>query len=99
MLRFEVDIYIYRSIYTWNLFILYFEAQTLLKKGPFQLKQGSFGFQVYVYIYIDQSSTLVSEVDAEKLGASRTPHGRSLIGPSKRTRARRGMKEYNLALG
>ena len=50
----------------------------------------------YLY-YIDilcsktVSPTFVAEVDAEKLGASRTPHGRSFVGPS-RTRARRGMR-------
>ncbi len=37
--------YVIYTVYTWNLFVLYFGP----KQGLFQSKQGSFGFQVYIY--------------------------------------------------
>ena len=36
---------------SWNLFVLYFGVLNPPKEGPFQSKQGSFGFKVYIYIY------------------------------------------------
>ena len=36
-------------IYTWNLFVFYFLQMTPPKQGLFPSKQGSFGFQVYIY--------------------------------------------------
>ena len=46
------------NIYTWNLFVLYFWASTLQNKAEIPIKkQGSFGFQVYIYILMCECTT------------------------------------------